>query len=186
MKRLTNGGSQGGVWAAVVLVALIGLDGADWEIIDPMIEKGELPNLAALKKRGAWGNMKSMKPMLSPLLWTSVATGKSPSEHGIIDFLMKDARTGRVVPVTSRWRKTKALWNIFTDVGKTSSFVAWWATWPAEPVLGHMVSDRVAYSLFGYEASLAAVLPEAVSSSTLLGIDTDLKNKGTGEIKRSD
>ncbi|MCZ6697035.1 MAG: alkaline phosphatase family protein [Acidobacteria bacterium] len=133
-------------------VAILGLDGADWEIIDPMIEKGELPNLAALKKRGAWGNMKSMKPMLSPLLWTSVATGKSPSEHGIIDFLMKDARTGRAVPVTSRWRKTKALWSIFTDVGKTSSFVAWWATWPAEPVLGHMVSDRVAYSLFGYEA----------------------------------
>ncbi|MEE9292341.1 MAG: alkaline phosphatase family protein, partial [Acidobacteriota bacterium] len=133
-------------------VAILGLDGADWEIIDPMIEKGELPNLEALKKRGAWGNMKSMKPMLSPLLWTTVATGKTPSEHGIIDFLMKDAQTGRAVPVTSRWRKTKALWSIFTDLGKTASFVAWWASWPAEPVLGHIVSDRVAYSLFGYEA----------------------------------
>jgi predicted AlkP superfamily phosphohydrolase/phosphomutase/tetratricopeptide (TPR) repeat protein len=133
-------------------VAILGLDGADWEIIDPLIEAGELPTLAGLRERGAWGNLKSMQPMLSPLLWTTVATGKPPADHGIIDFLMKDARTGETVPVTSRWRKAKALWNIFSDVGKTSSFIAWWATWPAEPVLGHIVSDRVAYSLFGYEA----------------------------------
>src|SRR5262249_14537867 len=53
---------------------------------------------------------------------------------------------------SSRWRKVKALWNIFTDAGKSSAFVAWWATWPAEAVQGHMVSDRVAYSLFGFDA----------------------------------
>ncbi len=156
-----NGGSEPGpaipassipMTETLTKVVLLGLDGADWEIIDPLIEKGELPALGALKERGAWGNMKSMKPMLSPLLWTSVATGRPPAEHGIIDFLMKDARTGGAVPVTSRWRKTKALWSIFTDLGKPSAFVAWWASWPAEPVLGHMVSDRVAYSLFGYEA----------------------------------
>jgi predicted AlkP superfamily phosphohydrolase/phosphomutase/tetratricopeptide (TPR) repeat protein len=133
-------------------VALIGLDGADWEIIDPLIRQGRLPNLARLKARGAWGNMKTMSPILSPLLWTSVATGKSPEKHGIIDFLVRDARTGRTVPVSSRWRKVKALWNIFSDAGRTSAFIAWWATWPAEPVSGYLVSDRVAYSLFGYEA----------------------------------
>ncbi len=133
-------------------IAILGLDGADWQIIDPLIAKGQLPNLARLKARGAWGNMKSMFPMLSPLLWTSVATGMPPEAHGIIDFLVKDAKTGRSVPVSSRWRKVKALWNIFTDAGKTSAFVGWWATWPAEPVNGYMVSDRVAYSLFGYEA----------------------------------
>ncbi|HEU4402300.1 MAG TPA: alkaline phosphatase family protein, partial [Candidatus Polarisedimenticolia bacterium] len=133
-------------------IAILGLDGADWEIIDPLIAQGRLPNLARLKARGAWGNMKSMYPMLSPLLWTSVATGKPPEDHGIIDFLAKDARTGQEVPVTSRWRKVKALWNIFSDAGVDSAFVAWWATWPAEEVRGHMVSDRVAYSLFGYQA----------------------------------
>jgi predicted AlkP superfamily phosphohydrolase/phosphomutase/tetratricopeptide (TPR) repeat protein len=133
-------------------VAIIGLDGADWEIIDPLMARGLLPNLARLKARGAWGNMKSMSPILSPLLWTSVATGKSPEKHGIIDFLVKDAKTGQAVPVSSRWRKAKALWNIFSDAGRTSAFIAWWATWPAEPVSGYMVSDRVAYSLFGYEA----------------------------------
>ncbi len=134
-------------------IAILGLDGADWEIIQPLLDRGELPNLARLKARSAWGNMKSMFPMLSPLLWTSVATGQPPEKHGIIDFLVKDVRTGNQVPVSSRWRKVKALWNIFTDAGRSSAFIAWWATWPSEPVTGYMVSDRVAYSLFGYEAA---------------------------------
>ena len=131
-------------------IAILGLDAADWEIIDPLMARGQLPNLARLKARGAWGNIKTMVPALSPLLWTSVATGKPPEEHGIVDFLVKDTKTGREVPVPSRWRKVKALWNIFSDAGRSSAFIAWWATWPAEPVNGWMVSDRVAYSLFGF------------------------------------
>ncbi|HEV8703028.1 MAG TPA: alkaline phosphatase family protein [Candidatus Polarisedimenticolia bacterium] len=134
-------------------VAIIGLDAADWEIIDPLLEKGQLPNLAALKARGAWGNIKTMIPTLSPLLWTSIATGKPPDEHGILDFLVRDAGTGLAVPVSSRGRKVKALWNIFSDAGRSSAFIAWWATWPAEPVNGWMISDRVAYSLFGFVAN---------------------------------
>ncbi len=133
-----------------VKIAILGLDAADWEIIDPLIAKGQLPNLARLKARGAYGNIKTMVPALSPLLWTSVATGKTPDEHGIVDFLEKDARTGQPVPVPSLRRKVKALWNIFTDAERSSAFIAWWATWPAEPVDGWMVSDRVAYSLFGF------------------------------------
>ena len=134
-------------------VAILGLDAADWEIIDPLIKQGQLPNLAALKARGAWGNLKTMTPTLSPLLWTSVATGKPPEEHGILDFLVKDTGTGLAVPVSSRGRRVKALWNIFSDAERSSAFIAWWATWPAEPVDGFMISDRVAYSLFGFVAN---------------------------------
>lgn len=136
-------------------IALFGLDGADWQIIDPLIERGELPTLARLKAGGSWGNIKSMIPMLSPLLWTTVATGVSPDRHGIIDFLVRDEASGKQVPVSSHRRKVKALWNIYSDAGRESAFIAWWATWPAEEVLGHLVSDRVAYSLFGYESSAA-------------------------------
>ena len=164
-------------------VAILGLDGADWEIIDPMMARGQLPNLARLKARGAWGKMKTMMPWLSPLLWTSVATGKPPEQHGIIDFLAKDAKTGRVVPVSSQWRKVKALWNMFTDAGKSSAFIAWWATWPSEPVQGLMVSDRAAYSLFGFVSSeperTAVTYPESyfqeirpkLTNDTSIGLD---------------
>jgi len=137
-----------------IKVAVIGLDGADWELIDPLIARGRLPNLARLKAGGAWGPMRSMDPMLSPLLWTTVATGKPPEQHGIIDFLVRDARTGKPVPVSSRARKVKALWNMLGDAGRTSDIVAWWATWPAEPTEGHIVSDRVAYSTFSFTQGL--------------------------------
>ena len=131
-----------------VRIILIGWDGADWGIIDPLIRAGKLPHLSRLKQEGAWGRMRSETPTLSPLLWTTVVTGKPPEEHGIIDFLVRDPQTDRYVPITQTFRKVKALWNIFTDCGLDSIFIAWWATWPAEPVRGLQVSDRVAYSLF--------------------------------------
>jgi predicted AlkP superfamily phosphohydrolase/phosphomutase/tetratricopeptide (TPR) repeat protein len=140
--------------ATGVKIALIGLDGADWEIIDPLIAAGRLPNLARLKARSAWGPMKSMDPMLSPLLWTTVATGKPPDQHGIIDFLVRDARTGKPVPVSSRARRVKALWNIVSDADRSADVIAWWATWPAEEINGHLVSDRVAYSTFSFTGDL--------------------------------
>ncbi len=133
-------------------IVLIGLDGADWQLIDPMIERGALPQLASLKRRGAWGPMRSFEPILSPLLWTTAVTGKPPDEHGIIDFLVPDA-AGRKIPITSRSRRVRALWNIFSDAGLTADVVAWWATWPAETIDGRIVSDRVAYSLFDVDAA---------------------------------
>ncbi|HXI01753.1 MAG TPA: alkaline phosphatase family protein, partial [Candidatus Saccharimonadales bacterium] len=129
-------------------VLIIGLDAADWAVIDPLIDRGELPVLADLKKKGAWGVLRSMQPPLSPLLWTTVATGRPPDEHGIVDFLVRDPSTGADRPITSRFRKVQALWTILTAVGQPSLTVGWWATYPAEHVLGEMATDRVAYSLF--------------------------------------
>jgi predicted AlkP superfamily phosphohydrolase/phosphomutase/tetratricopeptide (TPR) repeat protein len=132
-------------------ILLVGLDGADWQIADPLIERGLLPNLKRLRERGAWGNIKALTPILSPLLWTSVATGVTADRHGVLDFLIRDPSRGELVPVNSRFRKVRALWNLFSEAELSSDVVAWWATWPAEPVNGHLVSDRVAYSLFDFD-----------------------------------
>jgi len=131
-------------------IAIIGLDAADWDFALPMIQRGELPNLARLRREGAYGEIRTGSPPLSPLLWTTIATGKSPDLHGINDFLVLDGKTGEMVPISSEFRKVKALWNIASDAGLSSAFVAWWATWPAEPIRGIMVSDRVSYSLFSF------------------------------------
>jgi len=129
-------------------IVVIGLDGADWQNAEPLMAAGRLPHLSALRAAGEWGSMRSTPPLLSPLLWTTAATGKSPEQHGIVDFLVPNGTTGRKIPISSRFRRAKALWNIFTGRGLSSAFVAWWATWPAEPIRGVIVSDRVAYSLF--------------------------------------
>lgn len=134
-----------------VRVLVVGMDGMDWQIADPLIERGLLPNLAALRERGAWGNVKALMPILSPLLWTSVVTGVSPDRHGVIDFLVPDPNTGQPVPIDSRARKVRALWNLYTEAGRSVDVVAWWASWPAESINGHLISDRVSYSLFDFE-----------------------------------
>jgi Tfp pilus assembly protein PilF len=128
---------------------VIGLDGADWRVIDPLLRRGQLPTLAKLIQDGVRARLKSVDPILSPVVWTTAATGFLPSEHGILDFLVRDTRTGKEVPVTSRHRKVKAVWNLLSDSGVSVGVIGWWATWPAEYVDGYIVSDRVAYQLFG-------------------------------------
>ncbi len=134
-----------------VKVLLVGLDGADWKIADPLMAAGRMPNLLGLVKNGVSSNLLSITPMLSPVIWTSIATGVEPPRHGILDFLAPSA-TGASEPVTSRSRRVPALWEILSDAGARVGVTGWWATWPADPINGYMVTDRVAYQLFGYSS----------------------------------
>ena len=129
-------------------VLLVGLDGADWNILDPLIRSGRLPNVARLTGEGTRGRLRTITPMLSPVIWTSMATGVLPGRHGIVDFVASTGREGERVPVTSTLRKVKAFWNILSEQGLNVGVVGWWASYPAEPVSGFVVSDRVAYQLF--------------------------------------
>jgi len=126
---------------------VIGLDAIDWDLALPLVEQGMMPNLARLMGAGTWGEMKTLVPMLSPLIWTTMATGVSPDEHGILDFVQRDPETGDILPITSNQRQVPAIWNIASALGKTTDVVAWWATWPAEKLNGVMVSDRLYFSL---------------------------------------
>src|SRR5262249_5905138 len=144
----TGSGGAGGVGAECPLmgrwspppwgVLLIGIDSADWDLADPLIKSGALPHLGQLRDRGAWGPLRSMKPTLSPILWTTIATGRRPEDHGIIDFLMKDPASGAEVPISRTLRRVKALWNIASDLSIPNTTIGWWATWPAEQVTGAM------------------------------------------------
>ncbi len=129
-------------------VLWLAVDSFDWDVIHPLLEQGRMPNLKRLVDGGAWGNLQAVAPLLSPVLWTSVATGKRPEKHGIVDFVASDPATGAVLPVTSTLRKTRAFWNILGDAGVSVGVIAWWASFPAEPVHGFMATDRIAYQLF--------------------------------------
>lgn len=124
------------------------VDSFDWNVIDPLISRGRMPRMAQLKSDGAWGTLQTITPVLSPVVWTSMATGMLPEKHGIFDFIATDPSTGAVVPVTSSLRKTDAFWNILGHSGVSVGVVAWWATFPAERVNGFMATDRIAYQLF--------------------------------------
>ncbi len=188
---------------------LIGLDGGDWEFLDPLMARGELPQLQALKARGAWGPLRTFRPTLSPAVWTSVATGRRLEDHGVVGFQYRRMRgvglpypelkpiraVGFVwleralqawrqiasAPISSVVRRVPAFWNVASARGSPVAVLNWWATWPAEPVLGHLVSERAYHALVGalpsetglvFPASLEAELrplamrPEQVDLAT--------------------
>lgn len=139
-------------------VLLLGLDGLDWDLVLPWVEAGRMPNLARLLERGTWGELRSISPLLSPLIWTTVATGVSPEVHGILDFVEHDRETGKRIPVTSGSREVPALWNIASALERRVDVVGWWGTWPAEKIDGTLVTDRLYYTLS--EGSGESAVPE--------------------------
>lgn len=65
---------------------LVGWDSGDWKIIHPLLDAGELPGVARLVESGVSGNLATLEPQLSPMLWTSIATGKMSYHHGVPGF----------------------------------------------------------------------------------------------------
>lgn len=123
---------------------MLGLDGLDPQTIDLLMSEGALPNFARLRQEGAYGPLLSQKPLLSPIIWTTIATGKGPEDHGIGHFVAV-SESGEEMPATSRMRKVEAIWNIASAADKRVATVGWWATWPPEEVNGQVVSDHTGY-----------------------------------------
>ncbi len=120
---------------------LIGWDAADWKIITPLLDAGLMPTLNTFIDEGVMGNLASLQPMLSPMLWNSIATGKRPEKHGIHGFMEPDPHTAGIRPITSTSRKVKAIWNILTQQGLKTHVAGWFAGHPAEAINGVCVSD---------------------------------------------
>ncbi len=127
-------------------VLLIGWDAADWKLINPLLDQGLMPTLDDFVNHGVIGNLATLRPILSPMLWNTIATGKRPDKHGILGFMEPDPQTGGVRPTTSTSRKVKAIWNILTQRGYKTHVLGWFAGHPAEPVNGISVSDLFPYA----------------------------------------
>ncbi|MGA3043959.1 MAG: alkaline phosphatase family protein, partial [Bryobacteraceae bacterium] len=106
------------------------------------MDAGKMPNIQRLVENGAWGQIATLHPPLSPMLWTSIATGKRPFKHGIHGFSEPTPDGRGVQPVTNLSRRSKALWNILNQNDLRSVVIGWWPGHPAEPIDGVMVSDH--------------------------------------------
>ena len=122
-------------------VVIIGWDAADWKIIRPLMEAGKMPALQWMIHNGASGNIATLHPVLSPMLWTSIATGKRPYHHGIHGFVEPMPDGSGIRPITNLSRKAKAFWNILNQQGHRGIVIGWWPSHPAEPLNGVMVSN---------------------------------------------
>jgi len=123
-------------------VILIGLDSADWSVIRPLMELGMMPGFKKLVEGGVSGNIETLSPSFSPMLWTSIATGKTADKHGILGFVEPESDGTGIRPVSSTSRKCRAIWNILHNQGYKTNVVGWWPSHPAEPINGVMVSNQ--------------------------------------------
>lgn len=111
---------------------ILAMDGLDWRLTDKAFKKGLMPNFKRAIQRARRSSTlgTSGEPIRSPVIWTTIATGKLSSKHGVEGFTSR--RTDRQV---------KAIWNIFSEAGRRVGVVGYLVTSPAEPVNGVIVSD---------------------------------------------
>jgi hypothetical protein len=135
-------------------VLVVGADGLEWSVLRPLLAAGKCPNLRRLMEQGSYGHLGTMTPTLSPILWTTIATGRMPADHGIEGF--QDADTQQY---TSASRRVRAVWNVTTVHEVPANVFGWWITWPAEEICGLMVSGSSATALVD-ENWKPSILPE--------------------------
>jgi predicted AlkP superfamily phosphohydrolase/phosphomutase len=124
-------------------VLLIGWDGADWRILDPLLDKGALPNLQALIEKGAKGVLKSTIPTHSWSAWPSFLTGVEPADHGVYDILETVPGTHKQFPVTYRSIKERTLIPDLNAAGKRSLMINIPLTFPPPEIDGKLVAGGV-------------------------------------------
>jgi hypothetical protein len=152
---------------------VLGIDGLERRMTEQRIEHGEMPQLAALRARGAWARLQSEPERIPAIVWTTIATGRGPEAHriqatgsrrlagmrtpvplaepeGVFGTLAAATdllRLTRKEPPSSALRGAKAFWNVASEKGLHVGVVNWWATWPCDAVNGYVVSDRTFFRL---------------------------------------
>jgi hypothetical protein len=144
-------------------VTLVGIESASLSYLLPAVAEGKLPNFARLIEGGASGPLRTLYPTESIAIWTSMATGKLPHQHGLYGFYRYRfpnapalltllprgpyfrglERLGLLqrTHMTSAQRQSLAFWNILNRFGIKVGLVRWWGTYPAESVDGFIVSE---------------------------------------------
>ena len=119
---------------------LIGVDGATFRIIDPLIKEGRLPNIAKMKSIGVHGTLNSTIPLVSPVAWTSLMTGTNPDKHNIYDFVRKVPGSYKFEVNTAANRKVEPFWMNLSSENKRVFVFGVTMTYPPDPVNGYMIS----------------------------------------------
>jgi tetratricopeptide (TPR) repeat protein len=142
----------------------IGLDGLDFELLDRLAAEGKMPSWKKLSSEGFTARLRSFAPLISPILWTTAATGVAPDIHRVLDFQEVDGKTGRKVPISGFSRAVPAVWNVASAAGRKVGVVGWWATHPAEEVNGFFVTDHASPILFEKLPLAGVAFPPALEA----------------------
>jgi len=123
---------------------IFGIDAAAWDVLMPLCRQGLLPHIQEALDTGYAARMKTLDPTVSVMLWTTIATGMLPENHGINNWLSEGMDTSGQLAITSDRRKAPAFWNMIDD--RNVLVANWWASWPVEAINGVMISNRAHFA----------------------------------------
>ena len=142
-------------------VVILGFDGLSPEIIEPMMERGELPNFSRLKEQGSYAHLSTTNPSQSPVAWSGFATGRNPGKNGVYDFIIRDPKTyelnlslsniqrGRALRVI----KGKCFWNYTSERNIPTTIITCPVTFPPDKIHGKMLSGMGVPDILGTEGT---------------------------------
>jgi predicted AlkP superfamily phosphohydrolase/phosphomutase len=122
---------------------VIGLDGAAWHLLNPLLDEGVMPNLARLRDRGARGRLSSTIPTYTPPAWTSAVTGVNPGRHGVYGFHAGHAQNEQQELMHSGRIRSAPLWEMANVQGARIGVFNLPLTYPPRPLDGWMVSGMM-------------------------------------------
>lgn len=121
-------------------LTVVGLDAATFDVVDPLVELGELPAIARLLDGSARGPMRSTTHPLTPLAWTTMTTGVNAGVHGVWDFTERDESGHHLRLVNGSFRRAPTVWDVLSARGRRVGIVNVPFTWPASEVNGFLLS----------------------------------------------
>ncbi|MGD9014780.1 MAG: alkaline phosphatase family protein [Candidatus Omnitrophota bacterium] len=158
-------------------VVILGFDGLSPELIEPMMEKGELPNFSRLKEQGDYQQLYTTNPSQSPVAWAGFATGQNPGKNGIFDFIVRDPKTYGLDLCLSKMEKgkpqrvikSKCFWQ-YTSKEKTPTIIITCpVTFPPDRVYGRMLSGMGVPDILGTEGTFTFYTSKPISKDKDIG-----------------
>ncbi len=133
---------------------VLGLDGFEPKIVEPLLQAGELPNLARIREQGGYSRVQTTYPALTPAAWSTFATGTNPGGHGIFEFVHRDPKTHLPTHALNRYEQKSAflppkavnlrrgtpIWELLSKAGIPSTIVRCPCTYPPDPIHGRMLA----------------------------------------------
>jgi len=161
----------------------IGLDGADWKLLDLIISKGFLPNLARLRKKYSSGILNSTIPPLTAPAWSSFLTGTNPGEHGIYFWQERWHENSKRRLLTNSDIKVSQLPEILNKMGKSVGLLNCPFTYPVRDIDGYIVSGMLSPSLDKRSVYPESLVTELKSLDYITNIGVTSKNQGLVKLE---
>ncbi|MFP4446841.1 MAG: alkaline phosphatase family protein, partial [Desulfosudaceae bacterium] len=125
---------------------VIGLDGATYSILDPLMEAGHMPFLRQLAAAGVRAELASTIPPITPPAWTTIMTGRSPAAHGILDFFRPESPGSRFLRfVSTKQLQCETVWSLLTRLGRSTVCLNYPVMAPPLPIAGYSIPGFVTW-----------------------------------------